>query len=101
MYWLIPMSHELSNKTYAVSRGGLCTGVSNRVAFVSKRAADTYDGGGKRNALYPKTPAPRTVAGGPLADNGVKCQLKPVRDEDFLPRDLLSGREAAPRRHLP
>ncbi|MBN8753714.1 MULTISPECIES: DUF6351 family protein [Variovorax] len=45
----------------------------------------TFNDAGKCNVLYPKTPPPRMVAGGPLADNVVKCQLKPVRVEDFLP----------------
>lgn len=36
----------------------------------------TYDGAGQCNALYPAFPLPRMVAGGPLADNIVKCQLK-------------------------
>lgn len=44
----------------------------------------TYDGAGTCNSLYPKTPAPRMVAGGPLADNVIKCQLKPLRDDEFL-----------------
>lgn len=47
--------------------------------------AATFDGPGKCNALYPKTPPPRMVAGEPLADNVLKCQLKPVTDDDFLP----------------
>ena len=44
----------------------------------------TYNAAGRCNTLYPKTPAPRMVAGGPLADNVIKCQLKPLRDADFL-----------------
>lgn len=52
------------------------------------RETATYDGPGKCNALYPKTPAPRMVAGGPLTDNVLKCQLKPVNEADFLPAVL-------------
>lgn len=47
--------------------------------------AATFDGPGKCNVLYPKTPPPRMVAGEPLTDNILKCRLKPVTDDDFLP----------------
>lgn len=35
------------------------------------------------NRLYPAGTTPRLVAGGPLADNIVKCQLKPVAMADY------------------
>ena len=54
----------------------------------------TYNGAGVCNALYPKTPAPRMVAGGPLTDDVVKCQLKPVNDADYAPA-VLTGPEKA------
>ncbi|MDM0117616.1 DUF6351 family protein [Variovorax sp. J22R133] len=37
------------------------------------------------NTLYPKTPAPRMVAGGPVSDDVLKCQLKPIDDADYAP----------------
>ncbi|SFM74412.1 DUF6351 family protein [Variovorax sp. OV329] len=45
----------------------------------------TMSGAGKCNALYPKTPAPRMVAGGPVSDDILKCQLKPIDDADYAP----------------
>ncbi len=54
----------------------------------------TYNGAGVCNALYPKTPAPRMVAGGPLTDDVVKCQLKPVNDADYAPA-VLTGPDKA------
>jgi hypothetical protein len=34
--------------------------------------------GGECNKLYPTFPSPRMVAGGPVANNILKCQLKPI-----------------------
>ncbi len=34
--------------------------------------------GGKCNELYPAFPSPRMVAGGPITNNILKCQLKPI-----------------------
>ena len=39
--------------------------------------------GGQCNTLYPRTPAPRMVAGGPVSDDVLKCQLKPIDDADY------------------
>ena len=43
----------------------------------------TFDGPGTCNELYPAFPTPRHVAGAPLANNVVKCQLKPVSLDDY------------------
>lgn len=43
----------------------------------------TADGPGQCNALYPAGTTPRLVAGAPLADDIVKCQLKPVDPADY------------------
>ncbi len=40
-------------------------------------------GAGQCDALYPSPPAPREVAGAPLASHIVKCQLKPVDASDY------------------
>lgn len=45
----------------------------------------TMSGSGMCNTLYPKTPAPRMVAGGPVSDDVLKCQLKPIADADYSP----------------
>jgi hypothetical protein len=39
--------------------------------------------GGKCNSMYPAFPGPRMVAGGPLANNVLKCQLKPMDLNDY------------------
>jgi hypothetical protein len=43
----------------------------------------TFDGAGKCNSLYPVHRDPRLVAGAPLADDIVKCRLKPVNAADY------------------
>ncbi|WP_144634090.1 DUF6351 family protein [Bordetella genomosp. 13] len=43
----------------------------------------TPSGGGQCNTLYPAGTTPRMVAGGPLADDIVKCQLKPIDPADY------------------
>lgn len=41
--------------------------------------------GGNCNALYPKGVSPRMMAGAPVTDDVLKCQLKPIADADYLP----------------
>ncbi|HEV3197867.1 MAG TPA: DUF6351 family protein [Bryobacteraceae bacterium] len=43
----------------------------------------TLDGPGKCNGLYPAHLTPRLVAGAPLTDDVMKCQLKPVDPRDY------------------
>ena len=43
----------------------------------------TYDGEGLCNDLYPAFPTTRHVAGAPLANNVVKCALKPISPDDY------------------
>ena len=43
----------------------------------------TYDGEGMCNDLYPSFPTPRHVAGATLANNVVKCTLKPISSDDY------------------
>ena len=56
--------------------------------------------GGKCNALYPTHPTPRMVAGGPLSQDVLKCQLKPVDGTgygvDFSEADLARLNEIFP-----
>ena len=40
-------------------------------------------GGGRCEELYPSAPAPREVAGAPLASDVVKCELKPIDLGDY------------------
>ena len=50
--------------------------------------------GGLCNALYPKGLSPRLAAGGPVTDDILKCRLKPLRDEDYLPAVLTPAERA-------
>lgn len=43
----------------------------------------TYDGPGRCNQIFPSFPTPRQVAGGPLDNDIVKCQLKPINLADY------------------
>ena len=43
----------------------------------------SYTGSGQCNQLYPPHADPRLVAGAPLANDVLKCQLKPVRASDY------------------
>jgi hypothetical protein len=50
--------------------------------------------GGVCNTMYPKGVSPRVAAGGPVNDDVLKCQLKPIRDEDYLPAALTANEKA-------
>jgi hypothetical protein len=39
--------------------------------------------GGECNKLYPTFPSPRMIAGGPVSNDVLKCQLKPVDMADY------------------
>jgi hypothetical protein len=41
------------------------------------------DGPGRCNQLYPSHSTPRLTAGAPLTDDVMKCQLKPIDDQDY------------------
>jgi hypothetical protein len=43
----------------------------------------TFDRAGRCNTLYPNHQSPRLVAGAPLADDVLKCQLKPIDVRDY------------------
>ncbi|HUE96199.1 MAG TPA: DUF6351 family protein, partial [Longimicrobiaceae bacterium] len=43
----------------------------------------TYDGPGECGVLYPSFPVPAMVAGAPLVDDIVKCQLEPIDPADY------------------
>lgn len=56
----------------------------NRAApRVKVNEPQTFDGPGLCTELYPAFPTPRHVAGAPVANNIVKCQLKPVSLDDY------------------
>ena len=43
----------------------------------------SFDGKGKCNTLYPVNSEPRLVAGAPLTNDIIKCQLKPINFADY------------------
>jgi hypothetical protein len=43
----------------------------------------SFDGKGKCNTLYPVHSEPRMVAGAPLTNDIIKCQLKPINFADY------------------
>jgi hypothetical protein len=43
----------------------------------------SFDGKGKCNALYPVHSEPRMVAGAPITNDIIKCQLKPINFADY------------------
>jgi hypothetical protein len=43
----------------------------------------SYTGAGRCNQLYPPHADPRIAAGGPLADDILKCELKPIDQKDY------------------
>ena len=43
----------------------------------------TFDGKGKCNTLFPVHSEPRLIAGAPLANDVMKCQLKPINFADY------------------
>ena len=59
-----------------------CWGVADAVRH---RETATLSGANACNTLYAKTLPPRMVAGGPVTDDVVKCQLKPIADADYAP----------------
>ena len=60
----------------------------------------TYAGAGQCNELYPSFPLPRMVAGAPLANDIVKCRLKPIDSDDctqrFTPQEQTRLRRIFP-----
>lgn len=60
----------------------------------------TYEGLGQCNEYYPSFPSPRIVAGGPVASDVIKCQLKPSDMADyevaFTPEEEARLREIFP-----
>jgi hypothetical protein len=55
----------------------------SRAAKVSRNKPRTYGKPGRCNDLYPASADPRIVSGGPVAGDVLKCQLKPVNNNDY------------------
>jgi len=66
-----------------------CWGVADGLQH---KETATLSAAGFCNTQYPKTVPPRVVAGSPITDDVVKCQLKPIGDADYLPT-VFNGAE--------
>lgn len=65
-----------------------CWGVADAKQY---KETATLSGAGVCNGLYPRTLPPRVVAGSPITDDVVKCQLKPIDEADYLPVALTGA----------
>lgn len=65
-----------------------CWGVADAKQY---KETATLAGAGVCNGLYPRTPPPRVVAGSPITDDVVKCQLKPIDEADYRPVALTGA----------
>ncbi|MBZ5609759.1 MAG: DUF6351 family protein [Acidobacteriia bacterium] len=85
--WLDALSADHSNASAAdkVARAKPAAAVDGCWANDGTRIDEpaTLDGPGKCNQMYPAHRTPRLVAGAPLTDDVMKCQLKPVDPSDY------------------
>jgi hypothetical protein len=66
--------------------------IVERQTFDGDRLYDNRDG--RCNTLYPPHTGPRMIAGGPLTNDVLKCQLKPLNPSDY-PRVIFTEGEWA------
>ena len=52
-------------------------------AFIAEKQTLSHAPDSKCNTLFPSWTFPRLVAGGPLAANNLKCQMKPITQADY------------------
>jgi hypothetical protein len=85
--WLDALVEDKSNASAAdkVARAKPAAAVDGCWANDGTRIDEpaTLDGPGKCNELYPAHRTPRLVAGAPLTDDIMKCQLKPIDPKDY------------------
>ncbi len=89
--WLIRIRADVSsvdaidrvvrNKPEALTDG--CWTLGSDPEFIDERQVFGGEGTSDCNDLYPAFASPRMVAGGPLANDVVKCQLKPIDFDDY------------------
>lgn len=84
--WLTAIKNDTSGKTLAQKvvanrPATLVDGCLINNTFVAETQVATGPTG--CNAVYPAGTTPRMAAGGPLADDIAKCQLKPLRTADY------------------
>jgi hypothetical protein len=86
--WVTQLSKDTSNDPAAVKLrrarpADLVDACWTRDGAPQKIAEPAVPWSGRCEALYPATRLPRTIAGGTLANDIVKCQLKPVTSGDY------------------
>jgi hypothetical protein len=84
--WLVALLSDHSNDvpTVKVSRAKPATLVDACYDSAGQRIPEPATiQGGACNGLYPTFSTPRLVAGAPIADNVLKCSLKPVASGDY------------------
>jgi hypothetical protein len=85
--WLDALTQDASTASVAdkVVRARPAAAMDGCWANDGKRIDEpaTLDGPGKCNGLYPSHLTPRLVAGAPLTDDVMKCQLKPIDPKDY------------------
>ena len=75
------IERTLRNKPADLVDGCFTRDGTNR--FIAEQQVFGGVGTSACNDLYPAFPPPRQVAGGPLANDIIKCQLRPVAFEDY------------------
>jgi len=77
--WLTALGHDKSPTMEKIAAAKPNDLVDSCYTASGERIVETQTfEGGECNKLYPATPSPRMVAGGPITNNVLKCTLKPV-----------------------
>jgi hypothetical protein len=86
--WLSAIEADKSSATQAVKTvrnkpATLTDGCYSNMAFIAERQFHGRSGTSQCNTLYPSESYPLEAAGGPLVNNILKCQLRPVDLADY------------------
>jgi hypothetical protein len=86
--WLAAIEADKSSATQAVKTvrnkpASLTDGCYSDMEFIAERQFHGRAGTSRCNTLYPSESYPLEAAGGPLANNILKCQLRPVDLADY------------------
>jgi hypothetical protein len=86
--WLAAIEADKSSATQAVKTvrnkpATLTDGCYSNMAFIAERQFHGLSGTSQCNTLYPSESYPLEAAGGPLVNNILKCQLRPVDLADY------------------
>ena len=86
--WLAAIEADKSSATQSVKTvrnkpASLTDGCYSDMVFIAERQFHGRSGTSRCNTLYPSESYPLEAAGGPLANNILKCQLRPVDLADY------------------